>query len=113
MKRVAESIADSRFSSTLTQLRPSSSATQPVVLEPENMSSTESPGSLRNLMKKRGKSAGNRAGWLSLPRSLQTRRQWELLSVFGIWSKFEGIAPAFFLPNDSAMSCPEGRILGL
>jgi len=44
-----------------------------VVFDPEKMSITTSFGSVRSLMKKLGRSAGNRAGWLSRSRALQSR----------------------------------------
>jgi hypothetical protein len=46
----------------LSHLRPSSSVTLRVVLEPLKMSTAMSPGAVRNRMKKRGSSAGELAG---------------------------------------------------
>ena len=67
LKRSSESMAYASSFSMASQRRPSCSATAPVVFDPANGSSTRSPGSVRNSMKNRGSSAGNRAGWIFCP----------------------------------------------
>ncbi len=55
------------------QRRSSFSAALPVVLEPAKMSSTVSPGSVRNSMKNVGNFSGKRAGWGFTPTLAQWR----------------------------------------
>jgi hypothetical protein len=50
------------------------SAARPLVLEPPKKSTTKSPGSVSNSMKKAGSFSGNRAGWPGKPSALQVRR---------------------------------------
>ena len=74
LKRIEESAAYVRSSSILSHSRWTSSATCPVMFEPEKISTTRSPGSVKNLMKNIGRSFGNRAGWGLFSSALHVRR---------------------------------------
>ena len=104
-----EAATYSRHSSKASHLRSTLSATAPVVFDPAKISSTKSPGSVRNRMKNSGSLAGNRAGCCFAPTSLQPLRYCPLDSVLGIWSRFEGIAPPL---SWSARSTPRARSTG-
>ena len=76
------------------------------------MSSTVSPASVRNSMKNVGSFSGNRAGCGFTPAVVQWRRYDELLSVFGICRRFDGMAPPLSSAKRRLMSWPEGRSFG-
>src|SRR5712692_1634370 len=108
----------SSISSIPIQRRSSASATAPVVLEPAKGSSTMSSSLVSNFRKNSGSEAGNRAGWILVPTSLQRFVYASLLALFPIFRKSEGISsmtlgaidpPAEISSNEELMLCPEGR----
>ena len=110
MNRKAEPMTYSRSHSRAIQDRPNNSAASPVVFDPAKMSTTVSPGSVRNLMKNSGNERGNRPGLVRCCASCRAGYGWSYSPCLGTATD-RGDGPAVVFAKIRANIVPRGTML--